>query len=147
MTLRERIEADLKTAMKARDELARDTLRMVLSSIKKVEIDTNQPTTDADVLAVLKTAAKTRQESAEQFAAAGRTDLATKERAELEVVGCYLPKQMSEDEVRALVQRLIAELGIASKKDLGKLMKALMSQHKDELDGKLAQRIAGELVE
>jgi hypothetical protein len=147
MSLRERIEADLKTAMKARDDVTRDTLRMVLSSVKKVEIDSGRATTDADVLGVLKTAAKTRQESAEQFAAAGRTDLAQKEQSELAVVARYLPQQMSEDDVRALVQRLISELGITSKKDLGKLMKVLMSRHKDELDGKLAQRIAGELVE
>src|SRR5688572_28258826 len=104
MSLRQKIEQDIKTAMLARNEVARDT-------------------TDEDALAVLAAAAKTRQESIEQFDKAGRVDLATKERAELEVVRAYLPQQMGEPEVRKLVADLIAELGLASKKDIGALMK------------------------
>ena len=147
MQIRERIEADLKTAMRARDEIARDTLRMVLSALKQREIDGDSPTTDADSTAVLRNAAKMRQDAASQFESAGREDLARKERAELEVIARYLPKQKSEQEVRAIVEGLVDELAIRSKADLGKLMKAVMSRHKGEVDGKLAQRIAGELVE
>jgi uncharacterized protein YqeY len=90
--------------------------------------------------------AKTRQESIDQFGKAGRADLVAKESAELEVIRRYLPKALSEAETRALVGQLVAELGIASKKDLGRLMKELMVRHKGAVDGKLAQRIAGELV-
>jgi len=144
--IRERIEADLKAAMRARDEITRDTLRMVLSVLKKREIDEDSPTTDADSLAALKGAAKMRQDAASQFESAGREDLARKERAEMEVIARYLPKQKSEQEVRAIVAGLVDELEIRSKQDLGKLMKAVMSRHKGEVDGKLVQRIAGELV-
>jgi hypothetical protein len=146
LKIRERIEADLKTAMRARDEIARDTLRMVLSALKQREIDDDSQTTDADSLAVLRHAAKMRQDAASQFESAGREDLAQKERAEMRVIAGYLPKQKSEQEVRAIVAGLVDELEIRSKQDLGKLMKAVMSRHKDEVDGKLVQRIAGELV-
>ena len=146
MSLRQKIEQDIKTAMLARNEVARDTLRMVLNGIKNREMETGRDSTDEDALAVLATAAKTRQESIEQFDQAGRVDLATKERAELEVVRAYLPKQMGEAEVRKLVADLIAELGLTSKKDIGALMKAVMARHKGAVDGKLVQRIAGELL-
>jgi len=144
--LRDRLEADLRTAMRARDEVTRDTLRMVLSSIKKREIDEDRPTSDEDVLAILAHATKTRQDSAEQFEQAGRPELAAKERQELAVVARYLPEKLSEDEVRTIVQGLVRELGIESRKDLGRLMKELMARHRGEIDGKTAQRIAGELV-
>ena len=146
MQIREQIEADLKTAMRARDETARDTLRMVLAAIKKREIDEDSATTDADALAALRHAAKMRQDAASQFESAGRGDLAQKERAEMEVIARYLPRQKSEQEVRTIVENLVSELEIRSKQDLGKLMKAVMSRHKGEVDGKLVQRIAGELV-
>ena len=146
MALREQIAKDVKEAMRARDDVARDTLRMLLASIKKLEIDEGRDAVDADVVAALKTASKTRQDSAQQFAAAGREDLASKERAELAVVARYLPKQMSEADTRRLVADLVEELEIRSPKDLGKLMKTLMTRHRDEVDGKLAQKIASELV-
>jgi uncharacterized protein YqeY len=119
---------------------------MELNGIKNREMESGLDSTDEDALAVLATAAKTRQESIEQFDQAGRVDLATKERAELEVVRSYLPKQRGEPETRKLVADLIAELGVASKKDIGVLMKAVMARHKGEVDGKLVQRIAGELL-
>jgi uncharacterized protein YqeY len=145
MALRERLEADLKAAMLARDEVARDTLRMVLSDVKKKEIDEGE-IGEEGVLAVLAKASKTRQESIDQFQSAGRVDLATKERAELEVLKRYLPTALSEQETRELVQRLLKELGIQGKQDIGRLMKAVMAQYKGKVDGKLVQRIASELV-
>src|SRR5687768_28628 len=93
---RKKIEADLKAAMLARNELARDTLRLVLSDVKKAEVDKNRDATEEDVLAALVGGAKRRAESIEQFDKAGRKDLADKERAELAVIAAYLPRQLGE---------------------------------------------------
>jgi uncharacterized protein YqeY len=146
MTLLEKLQADVKAAMLARDETTRDTLRMVIAGVKKHELEGGKQITEDLVQSVLQAAAKTRQESIEQFAKAGREDLAAKERAELEVVRRYLPKQLNEDETRALVQRFVAELKVTSKKDVGVVMKAVMAKHRGEVDGKLVQRLAGEVL-
>ena len=143
---RTKIEADVKAAMLARNEVVRDTLRLVISDIKKLAVDKSRDATEEDVISVLTGGAKRRQESITQFDAAGRKDLADKERAELAVITGYLPKQMDESEARKLVAALIAELKLTSKKDVGALMKALMAKHKGAVDGKLAQRLASELL-
>lgn len=146
MGLLETLQADVAAAMRAKDALARDALRMVLAAAKSRQIESDAPLSDADVLALVRSAVKTRTESAEQFEAAGREELAAKERREIEVLSRYLPRQLGEDETRALVQRLIAETGAASRADVGKVMKAVMAAHRDSVDGKLAQRLASELL-
>jgi uncharacterized protein YqeY len=147
MSLQTKIEADLKTAMRDRNEVARDTLRLLLSDLKKKGVDLQKDSlTPEEELSVVQKAQKTRQESIETFDKAGRADLANKERAELAVIQGYLPKAMSEDETRAAIKALIAELKIASKKDVGALMKPLMAKYKGVIDGKLAQKIIGELL-
>lgn len=146
MTLYETLQADVKAAMLRRDELARDTLRLVIAGVKKHELEGGKEITEELVMSVLQAAAKTRQESIEQFDKAGRAELAAKERAELEVVRRYLPVQLNEDETRSVVQRSIAELKLTSKKDIGLVMKAVMAKHKGEIDGKLVQKLAGELL-
>jgi uncharacterized protein len=146
MTLYEKLQADVKQAMLARDEVSRDTLRMVIAAVKKHELEGGREITEELVQSVLQTAAKTRLESSEQFEKGGRPELAAKEKAELEVVRRYLPRALSEDETRSIVQRLIAELKLSSKKDVGQLMKAVMARHKNEVDGKVVQRLAGELL-
>ena len=144
--LLKRLQGDIAAAMRAKDDLARDTLRMVAAEVKKRAIDDDVEPTDESVQAVLRHASKTRQDAAEQFEQAGRTDLATKERRELEVLAQYLPKQLGEDEVRSIVRDLVAELGLESKRDMGRLMKALMERHRGVVDGKTAQRFAGEFL-
>jgi uncharacterized protein YqeY len=146
VSLYERLQQDVKQAMLARDEVTRDTLRMVIAAVKRHELEGGKAITDELVQSALQGAAKTRAESIEQVAKAGREDLAAKERAELAVVRRYLPRQLGEDETRALVQRLIAELGLSSKKDVGTLMKAAMARHKGEIDGKTVQRVAADLL-
>jgi uncharacterized protein YqeY len=96
MPLYEKLQQDVKQAMLARDEVTRDTLRMVIAAVKKQELEGGKQVTDELVQATLQTAAKTRQESIEQFDKGGRGDLSAKERAELEVVRRYLPRQLSE---------------------------------------------------
>ena len=143
---RTRIEADLKAAMLARNEVTRDTLRLVINDVKKIELEHGREATEEDVLTALGSGAKRRQESIEQFDRANRKDLADKERAELAVISAYLPKQMDEALARPLIADLIAELKLTSKKDIGALMKAVMARHKGALDGKLAQRLGNELL-
>jgi uncharacterized protein YqeY len=144
MSLRERLEADVKAAMRSGDTTARDTLRMVLATLKGAEIDSGTESTEAEVQAVLVKAVKTRRESIDQFEQGDREDLAAIERAQVEVLERYLPKQLSEDEARAAVAAAIAELGASSKADLGPVMKALRAKHGSALDGKLASRLAAE---
>ena len=146
MGVRETIDADLKTAMRAGDTLSRDTLRMVLAALKNKRIEVGEDLTEEQVLAVLGSAVKSRKDSATQFDAAARPELADKERAEIGVIERYLPQQLSEDETRTLVDGLVKERGITTKQELGKLMKAVMAEHKGRVDGKLVQRFAGELL-
>jgi uncharacterized protein YqeY len=144
MGLKERLETDLKQAMRDRNDVARDTLRMLLAEMKNREIAAGQDLSDDEGLAVLQKAVKTRQESVEQFDRAGRADLVAREKAEIAVVQAYLPQSMTEDEVRAAVRAVLAETGVSSKKDLGVAMKALMARHKGRIDGRLAQKLLGE---
>lgn len=146
MTLQERIEADLKDAMRAGEATRRDTLRMVIAALKNKRIEAGADLDEAAQLAVLTSAAKTRTDSAEQYEQAGRPELAEKERAEIEIIQAYLPRQLDEGEVRAIVEAKVAELELSSKKDMGRLMKAVMADHKGTVDGKLVQRLAGELL-
>ncbi|QDU70097.1 GatB/YqeY domain-containing protein [Engelhardtia mirabilis] len=146
MTLQERIDADLKTAMRAKDVLTRDTLRMVIAALKNRRIELGQDLGDDEVVAVLAKSVKSREDSALEYDKGGRPELAQKERAEAQVLAGYLPQQLTEDETREVVRTLIAELGIADKKDIGKLMKAVMAAHKGKVDGKLVNRFASELI-
>ena len=98
------------------------------------------------MLVVLAKAVKSRKESVTEYDKAGRTELADKERAEIEVIETYLPAQLSAEETRGIVQGLVTELGISSKKDMGQLMKALMAKYKGTVDGKLAQQAASEFL-
>jgi uncharacterized protein YqeY len=146
MEIRKRVEEDMKKAMRDRAEVARDTLRMLLSELKNKEIELGREPTVDEELAVCQRAVKMRNESIAQFQQGGREDLVARERAELAVLQGYLPQSMSEDEVRAALREILKELGIQSKKDLGVAMKALMARNKNRVDGKLAQKILGELL-
>ena len=146
MTLGERIQADLKEAMKAQNTIVRDTLRLVTSELKNRRIELGKDLTEADELAVLARCVKQRRDSVEQYEKAGREELAAQERAEIEVIEGYLPAQLGEDEVRAAVQAAIEESGATSMKDMGAVMKVLMAKHKGQIEGKTAQRFVGELL-
>jgi len=147
MSLTEKLQSDMKDAMRAKDVLTRDTLRMALSALKNRVIEEGGELSEADELSVVARCVKTRQDSATQYTDAGRQDLADTELAEIKVLEGYLPQQMGEDETRALIERLVGELGISSKRDIGQLMKAVMAGYKGQVDGKLVQRFAGELLQ
>ncbi|MBK7878716.1 MAG: GatB/YqeY domain-containing protein [Planctomycetes bacterium] len=146
MALKETWDADLKKAMLAKNEVVRDTLRLLLSEIKKANIQDGKEITPELEMEVLQRAVKQRQQSIAEYDKAGRADLSSKERAELDVLFTYMPKQLTEDDVRLAVKSLMAELGVSTKKDLGTLMKALMARHKGQVDGKLANKVLGELL-
>ena len=146
MSKLEQLNADLKAAMFAKDDVARGTLRMILADLKNRRIEVQRYLTDDDVIAVLQRGVKTRKDSFEQYQKGGREDLAAIEQAELDLLAKYLPQTLSEDETRAVVAAKIAELGITSKRDLGQLMKAVLAEHGAAADGKLVSRLAGELL-
>ena len=146
MPLQEQIGEDLKQAMRAGETLTRDTLRMVLAALKNKRIDLGGELDEDQVRGVLANQVKSRKDSAEQYQSAGRPELAEKELAEVGIIQRYLPTQLSEEATRELVQGLISELAVSSKKDLGKLMKAVMAEHKGTVDGKTVQRLAAEIL-
>jgi len=146
MSLADRILMDLKQAMREGDKTTREVLRMIKAELVNLQIELGKDLTEADEVAVLRRAVKSRAEVAEQYEAAGRQDAADAERREIDVVERYLPAQMSEEQVRDTVRELVAELGLSSKKDMGRLMKELVARHGTAVDGRLASRIAAELL-
>jgi len=146
MALTEQIRADLTAAMKARDTAKTSTLRMLQAAIKNEQIEKGAELEDADVMAVVRRAVKQRHDSVEQYEKAHRQDLADKEKAELVFLETYLPKQMSDAELEELVKETIAAVGAESKKDMGKVMKEIMANHRDTVDGKRVQAVLGKLL-
>ncbi|MEZ6015980.1 MAG: GatB/YqeY domain-containing protein [Planctomycetota bacterium] len=147
MDIVDRINEDLKAAMKAGETLKRDTLRMLTSALKNAKIEKLAPLDEAEVMAVVRSGVKSRRDSAEQYRAANRADLAEKEEAEIGILEGYLPKQLDEAATRALVESIIADTGVTGKAGLGVVMKAVMAKHRDVIDGKLVQRLLGELLQ
>jgi len=146
MSLMDRIQTDLKQAMRDKNEVARETLRMVLADIKNRHIEVQRDLEEKDFLEVLGRAVKTRRDSATQYEDAGRPELAAKENTEIAVIEGYLPAQLSGDEARAAVQAAITESGASSMKDMGAVMKVLMAKYKGQIDGKAAQGLLKELL-
>lgn len=134
--LDERLQDDLKTAMRSGDTVARDTIRYTLSSLKNARIDKGSPLTSQDELAVLQRDSKRRQESIDQFRAGGRNDLVAKEEAQLAVLRRYMPAELSDEEIDSLVDTAIEETGAASERDLGKVMPVLIRSAAGRADGK-----------
>ncbi len=154
MTLKEKITADLKDAMRAKDNVRRDTLRLIDSAIKNVEIEKRSASRrsetglgDEEVLEVIGRAVKQRLDSIRQFTDGGRKDLAEKEQIELDIIMPYLPAQLSEDEIRATVKEVIASFGAASKADIGKVMGQAMGRMKGKADGNLVKKIVEEYLQ
>jgi len=137
--LKDRLRTDLTASIKARDASRSSTLRMVLTSITNAEVAGKQAKvlTDEDVIGVLSAEAKKRREAAEAFEAAGRTEMAAKERSEAEVIAVYLPAQLGEQEIADLVTSAIAQLGVLDEgmRALGKVMGVIQPQAKGRADG------------
>ena len=143
--LKERLQSDLKEAMKSRDEVRLRTVRSLRAAVMAREIELRSGGTgdipEAEALAVIQKQAKQRRDSIDQFEAAGRKDLSAVEEAELAIIEAYLPEQLSEDAVRKVVQQIVQETGASSMKDMGKVMGPSMAKMKGLADGKLVQEI------
>ncbi|PLX41618.1 MAG: glutamyl-tRNA amidotransferase [Deltaproteobacteria bacterium] len=140
------IKADTIKAMKAKEKLKVDTLRMVTAALQNKKIEKRDELTDDEVISVLMTLSKQRKDSIEQFKKGGRDDLADKESAELVIIQGYLPAQMSEEEVREVVKEVIAATGAASPGDMGKVMGQVMGRLKGKADGKMINAMVRELL-
>lgn len=131
----QRLTADMKDAMKAREKERLLTIRSLISSLKNAQIAKGGELDEEEALSVLATEAKRRRESFDAFSQAGRTELAENEAAELEVIQEYLPAQLSDDEAAAIVEEVIAQVGATSKADMGKVMGQVMPRLKGRYDG------------
>jgi uncharacterized protein YqeY len=137
----------MKAAMKAGEPLKVSVIRMLKSEIKNTEIANGKPLTDEEVIGVVARESKRRRESIEQFARAGRTDLVDKEKAELDILSGYLPKQLDEGEVENIAQEVILDLHASSMADKGKVMSALMPRVRGKADGKAVNKIVERLLQ
>ncbi len=141
MGLRERIDADTKNALKsgAKDKVS--TLRMLNAALKNKQIDKRRPLTEEEVVETVRSLIKQRRDSVEQFAKGGRQDLVDKETAEITVLEAYLPKQLSREELDAMVRDAVTQTGAEGAKDMGKVMKALIPMVGGRADGKLVSEL------
>jgi uncharacterized protein len=147
VTLSSRLQTDLTAAIRDRDELRRDTLRMAIAAAYNESKRARRDLTDDEVVAVLTREVKTRRESIEAFSAAGRTDAADKERAEVEILSVYLPQQLTAEEIDAVVRETVDEVGASSPRDMGKVMAALVPKTRGKADGKaVSAAVARELA-
>lgn len=147
MSIKETLQENLKTAMKARDELRVSTIRLALAAVKNIEINKGRDLTDDDVLEILAKEVKQRRESIEGAEKAGRADIAAKEKAELDVLAGYLPKQLDEEEVVQIARDIIAEIGAVGPKDRGRVMSAMMQKVRGKADGKLVNRVVESVLQ
>jgi len=144
--LKDRITEEMKNAMRAGDKERLATIRLILSAIKQREVDERIQLDDTQVLAVIEKMIKMRKESISQFEAGGRADLVAKEQAEITVLQTYLPAQMSEAELDALITEAVASTGAASIKDMGKVMAAVKAKAQGRADmGAVSARIKQKL--
>lgn len=147
MTLKEQLQQDLMTAMKSKDEASLSAIRLLKTAIMKVETAGEQKTaTDEEIIQLVGKEIKQRKDAIEQFEKGGRPELAEKEKAELKVLEKYLPPQLSEEEIKAIIKEGISATGASSKADIGKLMGAIMPKTKGKADGGLVNRLVQEAL-
>ena len=134
---------DVKTAMKAHDMASVNALRGVIAKAKDLTVNAGKEMSDEAILQVIAKGVKQREESIAQFEAAGRAELAEGEKKEMELLKKYLPEQLGEESVAAIVKEAVAATGATSKKDMGKVMKEVMARVKGQADGKLVSKLVG----
>ncbi|CAC9539416.1 Transamidase GatB domain protein [uncultured Gammaproteobacteria bacterium] len=140
--LKKRITDDMKSAMKAKDKDALKAIRMILGAIKQIEVDDRIELDDTQVLTVIQKMVKQRKDSISQFQEANRSDLVEVEEAELVIINNYMPKQLTEDEIAVVVDKVITDSGASSMQDMGKLMGLL----KGQLAGKADMGVVSKLI-
>lgn len=146
MSLRDDISKEVIVALKAGEKLKLSTLRLLLSAVQYKEVDLKRPLTDEETQQMISTLIRQRHDSVEQFRKGGRPELADKEEAEIEILKVYLPRQMSEDELRAVVKDAAVKAGATGPGDMGKLMKAVMPLVKGKAEGKAVSDMVKEVL-
>lgn len=147
MNLSDRLNDDMKQAMRSQDKFKLSTIRMVRASVKNQEIDLKRPLDDNEVLDILSREIKQRKDSLQEFKKAGRDDLVTNLAAEIDIISVYLPQQLTEEEIKVIVQQTIQETGASSKAEMGKVMTALMPKVKGRADGKLVNQLVQQFLQ
>ncbi|NBD22861.1 GatB/YqeY domain-containing protein [Paenibacillus glycinis] len=147
MNLSERLNDDMKQAMKSQEKFKLTTIRMIRSSVKNQEIELKRPLEDSEVLDILSREIKQRKDSLQEFEKAGRDDLAKDVAAEIEIISVYLPQQLTEEEIKLIVQQTIQETGASSKAEMGKVMSALLPKVKGRADGKLVNTFVQQFLQ
>ncbi|MDP3296366.1 MAG: GatB/YqeY domain-containing protein [Thermodesulfovibrionia bacterium] len=146
MHLSERLSEDLKKTLKAGEKDALSVIRMIKAAIKNKEIEKGTPLGDEEINGVLLSLARQRKESIEQFSRANRQDLVEKETRELSIIKSYMPRQLTEEELKVIIEDAIKEIGAGSQKDTGKVMKFVMAKVKGQVDGKLVSKLVKNLL-
>ena len=141
MSLEQKINDDYVHAMKHGEQSRKDTLRLLRAAVKNAAIEAGHPLADGEVLAVLAKQAKQRRDSIEQFGKGGRPDLVVLEEAELAVIESYLPQQLTEAEIEAVVRRHVAALGVTGPAEMGKVMAPVMAEVAGQADGKVVSGV------
>lgn len=144
--LADKVRADMTEAMKAQEKERLSTLRMLQSALKNEQINLGHELSDEEAMTVIRKAMKQRQDSIEQFTNAGRTEMAEKERSEMELLKAYLPAELTQEELETSIREIIATTGAQSKKDLGKVMKEATARFKGRVDGKKVQELVARLL-
>ncbi|RUM66150.1 MAG: GatB/YqeY domain-containing protein [Sulfurospirillum sp.] len=144
--IKERLKADLKAAMVAKDSFKRDTIRFLNSAIKQVEVDERRELSDDDIYKIIQKSIKQREDAAKQYKDANRDDLYEKEIKEAELLKEYLPKQLSLEEIKDIISSIINEIGAEGMKDMGRVMKEANEKIGTKSDGKTISMVVKELL-
>lgn len=147
MSLKERLADELKNAMKNKDQLRKNVITMIRADIKQIEVDKRVELTDEEVIEIISKQAKQRRDSIEEFKKGGREDLVEQAAQEVDVLMEYLPEQLSEEEIETIIKEVIADTGVTSMKDMGKIMATAMPKLKGRTDGKVVNQIVRKILQ
>jgi len=146
MSLKEQLKSDLKDAMRAKEIVKRDSIRAINTMIKQIEVDERKDLTDADIITLIQKGVKQREEAIIQYKEASRDDLVEIEQSQINIFTVYLPKQLTHDELKEIVQSIITEVGATSMKDMGKIMPKAKETIGARSDGKKINLMIKELL-
>lgn len=147
MSLKDKLTADLKAAMREKDTIKKNTVTMIRAAVKQLEVDQRIEADDAKITEIISKQMKEKKQALAEFEKAARQDLIDQTKKEMEILLEYLPKQLSQDEVLALVKKTVEEGGYSSKKDIGKIMKDVMPKIKGVADGRMVQEAINKIFE
>ncbi len=144
--LKSKLQDDLKVAMKTKDNFKRDVIRFLMSALKQIEVDERKDLSDSDIVKIIQKSLKQREDALSAFKEAGRDDLYEKELAEATILKSYLPQQLSDENLKVIIQKHILATGATSLKEIGKIMSGVLAECEGVADGKRINTIAKELL-